>query len=56
MYHIAKQSHFVKCPVFELLCNILCDPLQKVHGDPGLSWWKTRVRFLDNEVTTRRQI
>jgi len=36
MPHSPKQSHYVRCPVFELLFNSLCDPLTKMFGDPAL--------------------
>jgi len=29
MQHIPKQSHYVRCPALELLCNGLCGPLPK---------------------------
>ena len=34
MQHIPKQSHNVRCPALELLCNSFCDPLTKMSGDP----------------------
>jgi len=35
MYHIPKQSKYVRCPALELLCDSLCGPLTKMFGDPG---------------------
>ena len=26
LLYILKQSHYVKCPALELLCNTLCGP------------------------------
>ena len=34
MQHIPKQSHYVRCPVLELLCTSLCGLLAKKFGDP----------------------
>jgi len=34
MLHIPKQSHYVRCPGPELLCNSLCGPRTKTFGDP----------------------
>jgi len=36
MSHIPKQSHYVRCPTLELLCNSLCGPQTKKFGDPAL--------------------
>jgi len=36
MWYILKQSHYVKCPALELLCNSLCGPRTKNTGDPVL--------------------
>jgi len=35
MQYIPKQSHYVRCPALELLCNILCDAQIKKFGDPA---------------------
>jgi len=34
MSHIAKQSHYFRCPVFKLFCNSLRAPQTKKFGDP----------------------
>jgi len=39
MQHFTKQSHYVRCPALELLCNILCSPLTKKFGDPCFGQW-----------------
>jgi len=36
MQHIPKQSHCVKYPALELLCNNLCGPRTKNFGGPAL--------------------
>jgi len=36
MQHIPKQSHYVRCPAVELLCNGICGPLATKLGDPAL--------------------
>jgi len=37
MQYIPKQSHYVRCPDLELLCNILCRPQIKKFGDPAIN-------------------
>jgi len=34
-----KQSHYVRCPALELLCNSSGGPLRKKFGDLCFSQW-----------------
>jgi len=34
MWHILKQSHYVRCSALRLLCDRLCGPWTKKFGDP----------------------
>ena len=47
MHYIPKQSHCVRCPARELLCNSLCGPQIKKCGDPCTK--QTTTRCLDLE-------
>ena len=46
LINIPKQSHYVRCPALELLCNSLCDPQTKKFGDP----WSRAVVFNVGEI------
>jgi len=37
MEHFTKQSHYVRYPALELLCNSLFGPLTKKFGAPAIA-------------------
>jgi len=46
MQHIPKQSHYVRCPSLELLCNSLCGPLARSLETLSTAVQRARQRIL----------
>ena len=47
MQHIPKQSHYVRCPALELLCDGLCGPVAKKFGNPRFTPTTKRRCYID---------
>jgi len=50
MQPFLKQSHYVRSPAPELLCNIntnsICGPQKKMFIDPGIGYPQTKLKLI----------